>query len=131
MCSSLFLIIIYSDLQYSGDAASVLRDKSFLEDMKADILRRVEEFSDDEEDTEGQDGFEDELDGVGGVKVAGDGEESEDGHEEGEGVKPKMTPETTCELAYIRDPKLFDRDGQTRRSKARADLKAQTGGRRV
>ena len=31
------------------------------------------------------------------------------------------------EQAYIRDPKLFDRDGQTRRSKARADLKAQTG----
>ena len=31
------------------------------------------------------------------------------------------------ELAYIQDPKLFDRDGQTRRSKARADLKAQTG----
>lgn len=31
------------------------------------------------------------------------------------------------ELAYIRDPKLFDRDAQTRRSKARTDLKTQTG----
>lgn len=36
-------------------------------------------------------------------------------------------PETILELAYIRDPKLFDRDGQTRRGKARAELKTQTG----
>jgi len=35
--------------------------------------------------------------------------------------------ETILELAYIRDPKLFDRDAQTRRSKTRSDLKAQTG----
>jgi activating signal cointegrator complex subunit 2 len=31
------------------------------------------------------------------------------------------------ELAYIENPKLFDRDSGTRRSKARADLKAKTG----
>lgn len=98
--------------------------------MKADILRRVEEFSDDDEDAEGQDEFEEDIDGAVGVKVAGDGEESEDDQEEGEEAKPKMLPETICELAYIQDPKLFDRDGQTRRSKARADLKAQTGGQR-
>ncbi|KAJ7927495.1 hypothetical protein B0H13DRAFT_2229247 [Mycena leptocephala] len=61
---------------------SVLRDRTFIEQMKADILRRAEEISDDEE--------------------------------------RKM-------LAYIRDPKLFDRDAQTRRGKAREDLKAQTG----
>ena len=36
-------------------------------------------------------------------------------------------PETILELAYLQDPKLFNRDGETRRSKARADLKAQTG----
>lgn len=33
-----------------------------------------------------------------------------------------QTPETIFELAYLRDPKLFDRDGATRH-KARADLK--------
>ncbi|KAJ7664305.1 hypothetical protein B0H17DRAFT_1091899, partial [Mycena rosella] len=60
------------------------------------------------------------------VKVAGDGEESggEDGDAEDEEA---LSPETICELAYIRDPKLFDRDAQTRRGKARTDLKAQTG----
>lgn len=31
------------------------------------------------------------------------------------------------ELAYIKDPKLFDRDANTRRSAARASLKAETG----
>ncbi len=36
-------------------------------------------------------------------------------------------PETMCELAYLRDPKLFDRDAATRRTKARADLKEKTG----
>ena len=36
-------------------------------------------------------------------------------------------PETILELAYIRDPKLFDRDAQTRRSRGRQDLKSQTG----
>lgn len=30
-------------------------------------------------------------------------------------------------LAYMQDPKVFDRDGATRRSKQRADLKAETG----
>ena len=40
--------------------------------------------------------------------------------------KPK-TPETILELAYIADPKVFDRDVQTKRSKARVDLRAQTG----
>jgi len=35
------------------------------------------------------------------------------------------------ELAYLRDPKVFERDAATRRSKARVDLKAQTGKRHV
>lgn len=42
-------------------------------------------------------------------------------------LQTPRNPDTILELAYIQDPKLFDRDGQTRRSKARADLKAQTG----
>jgi activating signal cointegrator complex subunit 2 len=35
--------------------------------------------------------------------------------------------ETILELAYIENPKLFDRDANTRRSKARADLRLRTG----
>jgi activating signal cointegrator complex subunit 2 len=35
--------------------------------------------------------------------------------------------ENILELAYIKDPKLFDRDAETRRSKTRQDLKAETG----
>ncbi|KAG6377442.1 hypothetical protein JVT61DRAFT_15247 [Boletus reticuloceps] len=37
------------------------------------------------------------------------------------------TVKILVEQAYIRDPKLFDRDGETRRSKKRAELKQQTG----
>ena len=117
--------------------------------MKADILRRVQEMeledADDEEfeiptitsnsgkgkekAAEAIQNDEDELDGLRRVKVVGDGEsdhESEKGSEEEEEEKPPPV-ETILELAYIRDPKLFDRDAATRRSKARAELRTQTG----
>ena len=109
--------------------------------MKADILRRAEEMSDEEDEeaeaeakgkpTELLD--EDEITENAKVRVIGDGEDSGDEgnvDEDGE-AKPTaleiQSPETTLELAYIRDPKLFDRDANTRRGKGRADLKAQTG----
>lgn len=110
--------------------------------MKADILRRAEEISDDEEEEagEGKDGVgkgkakehvdddDSDLDASQThVKVAGDGEESGGEDSDGEEEEESLSPETVCELAYIRDPKLFDRDAQTRRGKPRADLKAQTG----
>jgi len=114
--------------------------------MKADILRRAEAISSDEE----EEGYEpDSLTSKGKgkkpslgmdigpdeddeilvpLRIAGDGEDSgdeDDGEEEQE--EEAQTPETIVELAYLRDPKLLDRDAATRRSKARADLKAQTG----
>ncbi|THH00876.1 hypothetical protein EW026_g1732 [Hermanssonia centrifuga] len=118
----------------------VLQDRAFIEQMKADILRRAEEVSDSEEEEEGPGGrktkgndlaFEDDLDDEGAVKVrdgdpsADEGSESEDDGDDGDATSKQ--PETILELAYIRDPKLFDRDAQTKRSKARTDLKAQTG----
>ncbi|KAF7794788.1 hypothetical protein EIP86_005930 [Pleurotus ostreatoroseus] len=127
------------------DAATLLKDRAFIEQMKADILRRAEEVSDSEEEEEdgfldggakknrGQDvAFEEELDDDGGVRVRDgepsedEGTESEDERQESQVPTPKDT-ETILELAYIRDSSLFARDAQTRRSKARADLKAQTG----
>ena len=142
-----------------NDAGAALQDRAFIEQMKADILRRAEAMSDDEDEEDNTtDGgrargvdvaFEDELDDESGVRVH-DGQSSEDeGDRETETnddevrrwlssvtafhdlsvrqVKIPATPETILELAYIRDPKLFDRDAQTRRSKARQDLKSQTG----
>ena len=114
--------------------------------MKADILRRAEAISDDEEDEEDQDkpsqgtkwkgkeglgpptdDDEDDVD-LAKVKITGDGEASgdEEESEEIDGAAPQ-SPETILELAYLRDPKLFDRDAAARRSKARSDLKTQTG----
>lgn len=79
----------------------MLQDRTFIEQMKADILRRAEEMSDSDEEEEddalgggkpkpkGLDvAFEDELDEEGAVKVRdgdpseGEGEESEDDGED-------------------------------------------------
>ena len=75
------------------DAAVLLRDRTFIEQMKADILRRAEEVSDSEEEevanvgikgkgkapTRGQDiAFEDDADESGAVRVR-DGNSSDDG----------------------------------------------------
>ncbi|CDO70996.1 hypothetical protein BN946_scf184830.g28 [Trametes cinnabarina] len=124
----------------SEDTQIVLQDRSFIEEMKADILRRAEEISDDE-DEEGEDGgkgkgrdlaYEEDLEDADVVKVLdGDPSELEGGESEADGeadgTEIPRNPEAVLEQAYIRDPKLFERDGQTRRSKGRADLKAQTG----
>ncbi|SJK98593.1 uncharacterized protein ARMOST_01861 [Armillaria ostoyae] len=113
------------------DETAIMRDRTFMEQMKADILRRAEEISDEEEDEEGTTGAFDEEDLGSTVKVGGDGEESDEDGAEGvgeiEAAPVKQLPETIVELAYIQDPKQFDRDANTRRSKGRADLKAQTG----
>lgn len=109
--------------------------------MKADILRRAEEIARDDEESEAEESglsqghakprtlaYEDEDDPVTvEVRVRGDGEDSDAEGEDGETPAPPPSPETICELAYISDHKLFERDAQTRRSKARADLKTQTG----
>ncbi|KAI0287513.1 hypothetical protein BC826DRAFT_1093328 [Russula brevipes] len=108
----------------SDDAMTMLRDRSFVEQMKVDILRRAEVPSDSEED-EGQGltssafrgrgkgkirevAFDDELEEVGSVRVAGDGEESSsaDDDDDDEDVgEPEMSPQTILELAYIANPK--------------------------
>lgn len=123
--------------------------------MKADILRRAELMWDEEDEVE-DDSFnemsslskgkkkhesfndevfsledDDDLDLGVRLRVGGDGEDSNESDEDGEGDDEQtQSPETIIELAYLRDPKVFERDATTRRSKARADLKAQTGKRR-
>ena len=110
-----------------GDAEGMLQDRSFLDQMKQDILRRVAELSESDEEVSTDDDAAPDSDNDGEVKVVADGEGSGD-EDEGEGTtSQRQKPEIICELAYIKDPKAFDRDAQTRRSKGRADLKAQTG----
>jgi activating signal cointegrator complex subunit 2 len=113
-----------------------------MEEMKTDILRRVEEPSDSEEEVVDIFGFagdrakgkgkvrvvafDDEIDNISGVHIAGDGEESSaDDEDEGEDAEPSI--ESALEHAYITNPKVFERDAATRRSKERAVLRAQTG----
>lgn len=134
--------------------------------MKADILRRVQEASDDEDDDVAKGAeyaFEDELEEVlqnrPSVRLAGvDGEDTEeDAESDAEGTvvpvkvgilfasplellltlsdfeqsKPpteqNQDVENILAQAYIRDAKVFERDANTRRSKARAELRTQTG----
>lgn len=116
------------------DETIFTQSKAESERSKADILHRFEVMSADD-DSDGDQGQEeapylldDDFGGFGNtsVKIAGDGEGSGEDDDEGSPPEPP-SPETILELAYIRDPKLFNRDAETRRSKARADLKAQTG----
>jgi activating signal cointegrator complex subunit 2 len=129
----------------SDDAMTVLRDRSFMDQMKTDILRRVEAPSDSEGEEVNFFGvtsdhhakgrskvrvvaFDDDLEDVSSVRVAGDGEESsEDEDEEERDEEHETNPQTIVELAYIANPKVFERDAATRRSKERAALRAQTG----
>jgi activating signal cointegrator complex subunit 2 len=120
----------------------ILGDKAFIEEMKADILRRAEAISDDEmDDSYGQGAnidtkgksklieiFDDDDAGlVNNVCIVGDGEESGVDSDEEDEEDHAMSPEMILEIAYLRDPKVFERDAVTRRSKARTDLKTQTG----
>jgi activating signal cointegrator complex subunit 2 len=135
--------MIFSGWSRSDDAMTVLRDRSFMEQMKTDILRRVEAPSDSEDEEEvdifGVTGsrskskgkmrevaFDDELDDVGSVRVAGDGEESSADDEDVDD-EAEMTPQMIVELTYIENPKVFERDAATRRSQERAALRTQTG----
>ncbi|KAI5996139.1 hypothetical protein EDD15DRAFT_492519 [Pisolithus albus] len=107
-----------------------LQSKSERERMKTDVLRRIQIMvadEDDEDQGNEEVAYMDDLDGFGDtrVKVTGDGEDTSD--EDGERGNEAISPETILELAYIRDPRLFARDAETRRSKDRAELKAQTG----
>lgn len=130
-------------------------------DMKEDILRRArEQVEEEEEEAREARGvlnltvaFSDELsggelDGAPRLKLAQEGEGSEDEDADGTGPvsgtrflpakrlienydmnmqKTDEMIENILELAYLKDPKLFDRDAGTRRSKSRQDLKAETG----
>lgn len=145
------------------DAETLLQDRSFAQEMKAEILRRAEEAAladeDEDEDLDGygaagaqskakgrdvafegelddaaegagvkvRDGDESELDGSEGAS-ASDGDDDDDDDDDREGSEARrQSPEMVLELAYLRDAKLLERDGQTRRSKARAALREQTG----
>ncbi|KAF9450591.1 hypothetical protein P691DRAFT_725651 [Macrolepiota fuliginosa MF-IS2] len=124
--------------------SGLLQDRSFIDQMKADILRRAEAIFEEEEEEAiipgGPDAPserlifspEDELEDAEAlkIKVMGDGEEtdeSDEGPEEVAGEEGKISIETILELAWTRDPKLFERDAATRRGKGREQLKKETG----
>ncbi|CAE6444749.1 unnamed protein product [Rhizoctonia solani] len=115
----------------SENAETVLNDKSFIVAQKAEILRRAAEVSDaesewksDEEKRPAVVAFFDDDDEYGGGGVVNDGEAtSESDSEAGSEVGG---PESALELAWLADAHVFERDAETRRSKARADLKIKT-----
>lgn len=81
-----------TDVRYRNDADDLMQDKTWLQEMKAEIMRRAEASSDEEEDVRYRrearrtipldDDFEDFDDSVGDVSVAGDGEVSSSDDEE-------------------------------------------------
>lgn len=90
----------------------MLQDRAFIEQMKADILRRAEEVSDSEEEEDtflgaaakkpkGQDvAFEEELDAEGAVRVR-DGEPSEDEGTETDDDGTRGDPQVRCPYIFV------------------------------
>ncbi|KAH7344420.1 hypothetical protein B0J17DRAFT_635370 [Rhizoctonia solani] len=116
----------------SENADTVLNDKSFIAAQKAEILRRAAEVSDAESEWKSDEekrpvavAFFDDDDEYGGGGVVNDGEATSESDSEDEG--DLGGPETALELAWLDGSQVFGRDSETRRSKARADLKVKTG----
>ncbi|EJD39570.1 hypothetical protein AURDEDRAFT_146570 [Auricularia subglabra TFB-10046 SS5] len=111
----------------AGDADSLLGDRAFAEQMKNDILRRVQEMSDSDAEA---DAAADDADDVlaGGVVRVRDGDADSDSEPQlDEAAKKQREIEHLLETEYIRDAAQFARDATTRRSKGREDLRARTG----
>ncbi|KZV93013.1 hypothetical protein EXIGLDRAFT_717666, partial [Exidia glandulosa HHB12029] len=106
-----------------GDADELLRERADVDELKADILRRVEEMSDEEDD--GGAGVDD-MDDIGGVVRVRDGDADSDADGPSADERQKEI-EFMLEVEYIRDPAQFARDAATRRSKGRAELREKTG----
>ncbi|PPQ73490.1 hypothetical protein CVT24_007819 [Panaeolus cyanescens] len=131
-----------------------LADRSFMEQMKADILRRAEAISDSEDESDLDDPFAEhkedkkgkgkqaaDLDDedicnetpqfhvrdAGGEDDSADEDLSADEDEEEQETDVVVTPEIMIEMAYVDDATVFQRDANTRRSKARKELKEKTG----
>ena len=115
--------------------------------MKRDILRRVEameeaeaELFEEEEDYTrkdkanakiASDAYDEDEIGVAAssmsrIRVLGDGESDAESAGFGAESEP-LDPETLIEQAYLRDPTVFNRVPNTRRGKARIELRRLTG----
>ncbi len=105
--------------------------------MKWDIIRRVEEMEeaeaelleDEEEDNRKGKGTDDEDEfavRTSRIPLLGDEESDADSSDSSNEPEP-LDPETVIEQAYLQDPSVFYRDANTRRGKARIELRNLTG----
>ncbi|EEB93042.1 hypothetical protein MPER_08359, partial [Moniliophthora perniciosa FA553] len=107
----------------SESSSAFLADRTDIEQMKADILRRAETFTDSEEEEAEPDDPDLEADMQNlNIKVSGDGEDEDESESEEELKEPT---EVILERTYIRDPALFNRDAK--KSNGREELITQTG----
>jgi activating signal cointegrator complex subunit 2 len=147
---ALLILIHFVGFAYSNSTqfprSGLLQDSSTIERMKRDILRRVEEMEEAEAElfeqgeahwkpkaTVRADVVYDEDDigvGANSIRLLGDGESDTDPSTESDvsdAEHDPLDPETVIEQAYLRDPAVFDRDGNTRRGIARIELRRLTG----
>ena len=117
----------------------LFQDRSTIERMKWDIIRRVEEMEEaeaelleDEEDNRKGKGKEtDEEDEIAlrtnRIRLLGDERSDSDSSDDSGNEPEPLDPETVIEQAYLQDPSVFYRDANTRRGKARTELRNLTG----
>ena len=123
--------------------SNLLQDRSTIERMKWDILRRVEkmeeaeaELLEEEEDNSkrkmklrSDTAYDEDEIAVGTSRIRPLGDEQSDADSSsGSGTESEpLDPETVIEQAYFYDPSVFGRDASTRRGKARVELRNLTG----
>ncbi|KAK7049812.1 hypothetical protein VNI00_005242 [Paramarasmius palmivorus] len=123
-------LISFGKKNQNESSTDFLADRSEIEQLKADILRRAEAFSDSEEEEVAPEQEDPDLDMQNpNIKISGDGEEENENQPEleEEAEKEKESIEVILERAYVKDAALFNRDAVTRRSKTREELKSKTG----
>src|SRR5258707_15054898 len=102
--------------------------------MKWDIIRRVEEMEeaeaelleDEEEDNRKGKGSDDEDEfavRTSRIPLLGDEESDADSYADSSNEPEPLDPETVIEQGYLQDPRVFYRDANTRRGKARIELR--------
>ncbi|KAI9487645.1 MAG: hypothetical protein EXX96DRAFT_628684 [Benjaminiella poitrasii] len=116
---------IYTGKKDKGTADALLGDKTFIETEKKNILKRVVDMYDDEYD----DTYDDINDA--GVPVSMDNADGDDAIDfikrKQEIVDPGVTHESLLVHTFVDNPEVFDRNGATRKSAKRDELRKQTG----
>lgn len=116
---------VYAGKKDKGNADKLLDDKSFIQAEKKNVLQRVVDMYDDDYD----DTYDD-INDAGTMPDRGEGGDAALDivkKKQQEALDPGVPNESVLVHAYVEHPDLFTRNGTTRKSTKRAELRQKTG----